>query len=186
MTDMGWREFDNSTGQILHCLADLRSIASSRDKFLFGSKAVGGQHFADLPGLKKKLPVKFDEVTNRTVELIDVVWLQGNAIIAAFEIESTTSVYSGIVRLADLIAMQPNINIPLYLVAPDERRNKVFAKVDRPVFSRLSPPMSEMCRFIFFSALRERLSEIASVLKFLKPDFLEDLSEFCEVDYEVE
>jgi hypothetical protein len=53
---------------------------------LFGSKAVGGQRFADLPRLKKKLPVKFDEVTNRTVKLIDVVWLQGNAIIAPFEI----------------------------------------------------------------------------------------------------
>ena len=59
--------------------------------------------------------------------------------------------------MADLIAMQPNLNIPLYLVAPDERREKVFAEVNRPVFSRLSPPMSQMCRYIAFSELDEQI-----------------------------
>jgi hypothetical protein len=83
--------------------------------------------------------LQFDEATNRTIELIDVLWLKGNAVVAAFEIESTTSIYSGLLRMSDLIAMQPNLNIPLYLVAPDERRQKVFAEVNRPTFSRLSP-----------------------------------------------
>lgn len=35
--------------------------------------------------------------TNKTIELIDVLWLNGNAVVAAFEIESTTSIYSGVV-----------------------------------------------------------------------------------------
>ena len=30
--------------------------------------------------------------------------------------------------MSDLIAMQPNLNIPLYLVAPDERREKVLSR----------------------------------------------------------
>ena len=33
-------------------------------------------------------PKQFDPVTNRTIELIDVLWLDGNSIEAAFEIES--------------------------------------------------------------------------------------------------
>jgi hypothetical protein len=45
---------------------------------------------------------------SRTVELIDVLWLNGNAIVAAFEAESTTSIYSGLLRMADLLSMQPN------------------------------------------------------------------------------
>lgn len=148
------------------------------------NREFGGNRFTDLARIKKELPLKFDEVTNRTIELIDVIWLKGNAILAAFEIESTTSVYSGILRLADLISMQPNLNIPLYLVAPDERRTKVISEVNRPVFSHLSPPMSELCRFISFSALRDKISQISPVVKHLKPDFLEDLSESCEVEEE--
>lgn len=145
-------------------------------------REVEGHRFADVPHLKEELPLQFDEATNRTIELIDVLWLKRNAIVAAFEIESTTSIYSGLLRMSDLIAMQPNLNIPLYLVAPDERRDRVITEVNRPTFSRLSPPMNEMCRFVSFSALRERVKQVASVTRYLKPDFLEELSESCEVE----
>ena len=118
-------------------------------------------------------------MTNRTIELIDVLWLQGNAIIAAFEIESTTSIYSGLLRMADLLAMQPNINIPLYLVAPDERRDKVIEEVNRPTLVRLNPPLAGVCSYISFSALRDRLAEVKGFVKYLKPDFLDELAEEC-------
>jgi predicted RNA-binding protein len=144
-------------------------------------RSYSGMRFSDYPKMKASLPLQFDKVTNRTIELIDVLWLQGNAIVAAFEIESTTSIYSGLLRMADLLSMQPNLNIPLYLVAPDERRDKVLEEVNRPTFSRLSPKLSEMCRFISFSALRERLKQVQEFVRFLKPDFLEELSESCEL-----
>jgi predicted RNA-binding protein len=146
------------------------------------NKVVRGYRFTDLSRLKEKLPVQFDEATNRTIELIDVLWLKGNAISAAFEIESTTSIYSGLLRMSDLIAMHPNLNIPLYLVVPEERRNKVITEVNRPTFSRLSPPLSQICRLITFLALRERIKQIEQsiALSFVKPEFLEDLSESCE------
>ena len=103
---------------------------------------------------------------------------------AAFEIESTTSIYSGILRMADLISKLPNINIPLYIVAPDDRRKKVFEEVNRPVFSNLSPKMSDICRFISFSTLKNKISQISSVIKHISPNFLDDISEFCEIDTE--
>jgi len=145
-------------------------------------RQVRGLRFADLPKLKSELPLQFDEATNRTIELIDVLWLKGNAIAAAFEVESTTSIYSGLLRMSDLMAMQPNLNIPLYLVAPDERRQKVIDEINRPTFSRLSPPLSEVCRFISFSDLRERLREAGPLIRYLKPEFLEELSESCEIE----
>lgn len=145
------------------------------------NKEIEGKKFTDLPRLKEDIPLTFNEASNRTIQMIDVVWLKGNEIKAAFEIESTTSIYSGILRLADLIAMQPNIKIPLYLVAPDERRAKVIAEVNRPVFSKLSPPMSQICRFITFSSLKKKIPEVQEYVIFLSPDFLEKLSEPCEV-----
>ena len=142
-----------------------------------------GERFRDFPKLKDKLPPLFgDEATNRTVELIDVLWLKGSTIVAAFEIESTTSIYSGLLRMADLIAMQSNLTIPLYLVAPDERRGKVFTEVNRPTFSRLSPQLSKICRFKAFDTLKNQTKAVSHVLRFLKPEFLEQISESCEVE----
>ena len=146
------------------------------------NRKVEGNRFADLPKLITELPVQFDEATTRTIELIDVLWLQGKYIVAAFEVESTTSIYSGLLRMADLLAMQPNLNIPLYLVAPYERRDKVISEVNRPTFSRLSPPMSEVCRFISFTSLRDRLKQAEPFIRYMKADFLEELSESCEIE----
>ncbi len=141
-----------------------------------------GRRFADIPRLKDELPLQFDEVTNRTIELIDVLWLRGNAIVAAFEIESTTSIYSGLLRMSDLITMQPNLNIPLYLVAPDERREKVIAEVNRPTFSRRTPSMKDICSYISFSTLRQEMQQAAGHTRYLKPEFLEKLAEPCVPD----
>jgi hypothetical protein len=146
------------------------------------SKDYKGKKFCELSKLISELPLQFDDATTKTIELIDVLWLQGNAIVAAFEIESTTSIYSGLLRMSDLIAMQPNLNIPLYLVAPDERREKVMTEVNRPTFLKLSPPLSEMCRYISFSSLKEQINQAAQYIRFLKPEFLEELSESCELE----
>ncbi len=145
-------------------------------------KEIEGQRFVDFPRLKKTLPLTFDEVTNKTIQLIDVLWLKEKNILAAFEIESTTSIYSGILRMADLIAMQPNINIPLYIVAPDERRNKVYSEVNRPVFSNMPTPMNELCKYISFSALQTSIKQAGPMIKYLKPEFLDDIAETCDVD----
>jgi hypothetical protein len=56
-------------------------------------KEFKGKSFSELTRLKSDLPLRFDDATNKTIELIDVLCLQGNAITAAFEIELTTSIY---------------------------------------------------------------------------------------------
>lgn len=140
-----------------------------------------GNKFSKLPNLISELPLQFDDATNKTIELIDVLWLKGKAIISAFEIESTTSIYSGLLRMSDLIAMQPNITIPLYLVAPDDKREKVLTEVNRPTFSRLNPPLSEICRFISFSVLKDEIKRVSSIIKYIKPEYLEEISESCSI-----
>jgi hypothetical protein len=145
------------------------------------NKGFEANRFARLPRLRHNLPLQFDEVTNRTIELIDVLWLKGNAIAAAFGIESTTSIYCGLLRMSDLVAMQPNLKIPLYLVAPEERRSKVMAEVNRPTFNRLAPPLSQICRYIPFEDLKNKMHDAQPFLRYLRPDFLQEISESCVV-----
>jgi hypothetical protein len=102
------------------------------------------------------LPLNYDETTLKTIERIDVLWLKGRAIVRAFEVEHTTSIYSGILRMADLLALQPNMDIRLHIVAPSSRREKVFQELRRPVFSLLDKgPLSESCTYISYDSLQE-------------------------------
>lgn len=145
-------------------------------------KVFRGQNFSDMPNMREALPTQFDDATNRTIELIDVLWLKENAIIAAFEIEHTTSIYSGLLRMSDLVSMQPNIKIPLYIVAPDERRQKVITEVNRPTFARLRPPLTEICQFIPYTSLIAKLEQARDFLPYMRPEFLEEISETLEVE----
>jgi hypothetical protein len=114
------------------------------------------QNWTPDPGvLLEKLPLNYDETTLRTVEQIDVLWFRGRSIVRAFEVEHTTSIYSGILRMADLIALQPNMNIDLHIVAPGARRDKVFQEITRPVFAFLERPLHEICTYISYDSLQE-------------------------------
>jgi len=143
-------------------------------------RACNGTTLGAMAGIVEDLPTQFNEATNRTVELIDVLWLKGNAIIAAFEVECTTSVYSGLLRMSDLVALQPNLNISLYIVAPDERRNKVSQEILRPTFMLRQKPLAEICGFISTSELIEKVqgAQKLGLTSSLKPEFLDQLAEY--------
>ncbi len=121
--------------------------------------AVTGHVKQSKEALLDRLPLNYDETTLRTIEQIDVIWLKGRAIVRAFEVEHTTSVYSGILRMADLLALQPNMDIQLHIVAPPARREKVFQEIRRPVFSLLEKgPLSSYCTFLSYDSVRELAS----------------------------
>jgi hypothetical protein len=102
------------------------------------------------------LPLNYDETTLRTIEQIDVLWLKGRAIVRASEVEHTTAIYSGLLRMADLLALQPNMDIRLHIVAPETRKEKVFTEIRRPVFSLLEKgPLSECCTFLSYDSLSD-------------------------------
>jgi hypothetical protein len=131
--------------------------------------------------LVDELPTQFNEATQRTIELIDVLWLKGNSIVAAFEVECTTSVYSGLLRMSDLLALQPNLQLRLFLVAPDDRRSKVEQEILRPTFSLREHPLAKICGFLSFSKLVEQVEGIRrlGLASSLRADlFLDRVAEF--------
>lgn len=127
--------------------------------------------------LLEVLPLNYDEATIRTIEQIDVLWLKKRSIMRAFEVEHTTSVYSGILRMADLLALQPNMDIKLHIVAPSSRKDKVFQELQRPVFSLLEKgALSELCTYISYDSLDE----------LAKQKLLSHLSDTVLAEYEEE
>jgi hypothetical protein len=86
-------------------------------------------------------------------ENIDVVWKEEFRIDAAFEVENSTSIYSGLLRFADLNVVAPNTTYPMFIVAPSERRNRVREQLLRPTFRRLE--LKEKVRFLSYEAVDE-------------------------------
>ena len=141
-----------------------------------------GHRFTDLPRARADLPLQFDEATNRTIELIDVLWLKGNAVVAAFEIESTTSIYSGLLRMSDLIAMQPNLNIPCTW----SRQTSAGRRCSPRSIGRPSPGCLRRWWTCAASSPSRRfetsLSQVRSFVRYLKPEFLDEVSESCSLE----
>lgn len=97
----------------------------------------------------------------------------------AFEIEHTTAIYSGILRMADLLALQPNMNIRLHIVAPDEKRDKVLREIKRPVFSLLDRgPLYETYTFVSYEAVEALFS--TPHLAHMSDTIIEEYEEFAE------
>ena len=101
------------------------------------------------------------------IRLIDVLWLERPGVgglrearvAAAFEVEHTTSIYSGIVRMLDLaLGVPEHSGVALFLVAPDAREADVRAQLARPAFARVA---DLRVRFLPYGELAENREAMA-------------------------
>ncbi len=102
------------------------------------------------------------------VRLIDILWLQrgSDRVAAAFEVEHTTSIYSGIMRMLDLaLGASDQTARGLFLVAPDDREDEVRSQLMRPIFRRVS---DLQVRFLPYGELQKNREAIAKFGEGLK------------------
>jgi type II restriction enzyme len=101
------------------------------------------------------------------IRLIDVLWLEPGAgkVAAAFEVEHTTSIYSGIVRLLDLALGSPEAVKGLFLVAPDDREHDVRGQLARPAFRRVADLSMRYLPYGELSRNREAMARFGEGLK---------------------
>jgi type II restriction enzyme len=117
-------------------------------------RSYDGQSFAMLT-LPTLPPMNWPSEVMDTVNLIDVIWLKPGTseIVSAFEIEKSTSIYSGILRMEDLARSIPECTCHFYLVAPNRREKEVLAQFARPAFRNDLTDIA--LAFIPFDNLRE-------------------------------
>jgi hypothetical protein len=114
-----------------------------------------GQPLGEFENMLDDLPTQFNEATQATIELIDVLWLKGNSI----------------------------VDIKLYIVAPDDRRDKVDREIKRPTFMLRPKPLNTVCGFLPFSTLMEKVEGIRKlgIAGSLSPGFLEKTAEYFNI-----
>ena len=141
--------------------------ANDRSK-TFKGKALGEDCLKLLPnlGLNKEAMGK--------VSLIDVIWLQQNAPVYAFEVESTTQVFSGLLRMSDLLSLVPALNVKLFIVAPKIRESKVLNELSRPTFRKIG--LSDYCRFVRAEELESLLVKVEGLGGHVQPSVLDTIA----------
>ena len=107
-------------------------VASNDRSRTFGSGQLGDGCLAQVPFAVGNIK------DGEAVRLIDLLWFERGSgkPAAAFEVEHSTSIYSGIVRMLDLAlgVQDDHTGIRLFLVAPEKRESEVSAQLQRPAF----------------------------------------------------
>lgn len=131
-------------------------ICASNDK----SRSFNGNNFSFLC-LARFPDILTDVDTASTIKLIDVLWFQKgtNNVIAAFEVEKSTSIYSGILRLTDLSYTIANGDEVLYLIAPNSREKDVQLQLSRPAIRNNKIKI----KYILFSDLRQHCDALCKL-----------------------
>ncbi len=103
------------------------------------------------------------------IRLIDVLWLDSTTgrVVAAFEVEHTSSIYSGILRMSDLAFGLEHDGLSLFLVAPDTREVDIWDQLKRPAFSRVADQLD--VHFIAYSELKKNRDAITRFGQGMKP-----------------
>ncbi|WP_310833143.1 hypothetical protein [Paenibacillus pedocola] len=121
-------------------------IAQNDHKRQWNNKTLGELSLPALPLLN------VPKAASDTISFIDVLWLDAkDCIISAFEVEKSTSIYSGILRLHDLALSLNHPECHLFLITPDSREKEVQAQLLRP---SLQQDKIRNLSYVLFSDLR--------------------------------
>jgi len=146
-------------------------------------KSFKGRRLGD-DSLTKLPSMGLNEEATKRISLIDVIWLNQKSPVCAFEIEASTSIYSGLLRMSDLLAVIPALNIQIFIVAPKERHDKVMSELSRPTFRKIG--LSEYCRFISTEDLDTLLGKVSGLDGHIQVSILDKIAESLEEEEDID
>jgi len=96
---------------------------------------------------KNDLPERYVRVFE-VIKQVDVLWLKrgSSELSAMFEVEHSTTIYSGLLRFNDLHLIEPNLKPKFSIVSDDLRRTLFLRQINRPTFKMSG--LSELCNFL--------------------------------------
>lgn len=134
---------------------------------LYQGKPLGAQCLAVLPNIGLSVQAM------QRIGRIDVIWFKSGTPLYAFEVEATTVVYSGLLRLSDLLALVPALKLKLLIVAPMARQNTVLRELVRPTFDKIG--LSDYCAFVPAEELESLVTRVSGLRGHLQPTIIETI-----------
>ena len=117
------------------------------------SRNVGGVRLGDVS--LPRIPWNVPDHTRRIMEHIDVIWFRKGTTCpcALFEVEHTTSITSGLLRMSDVMTTvdPPPGGWRCVIVGPDGRRGRFTNERSHPTFNATG--LSQICVFLSYDEL---------------------------------
>ncbi len=118
-----------------------------------GHRAGGLAPDEPLSKLMTTRPRRLEGVKNTRVVLnMDLLWLNGDSVVRAFEVEATTTMTSSLLRGSNLPP-----DVPKVMVIPEEREGDFNRKMESPLFSEHFE--HESWQLLYFRALRQAFTK---------------------------
>jgi hypothetical protein len=128
-------------------------IASNDRSKQWKNESLGSLCIQELPSLG------LGDDAQKIIKFIDVIWLKGlKQIVAAFEVEKSTQIYSGLLRMSDLVVEAPNTIFPIYIIAPENRIKEIERQLFRPTFLNLG--LTDRCGYFSDRSLMDNYDHI--------------------------
>jgi len=153
-------------------------VVSSFGKEFNFNNWIGEQEIRRTPELKKykdieklKIPGLDDVVIGR-LKNIDVIWLQRKTIpVALIEVEHTTDVRQGLVRMANVFEELPHLDVKAFVILPDKRQDRLNKVLKEPSIRAL------LKKKIIYYATYSMIAELLDETEYRQLDF----DDFCKV-----
>ncbi len=170
--NVGWAELDNLTKR-----GDLRApmdLSHCQVQTLLGAIGATKGYDICIPSYDRakldwSLADQFDcrpvppygyQTVDHIIKEVDVIWLgKGSSDLKAlFEVEHSTTIYSGLLRFNDVHLVAPQLRPTFSIVANDVRRNLFVKQLNRPTF-RMNG-LDEICTFLDYINVFEWYSRL--------------------------
>lgn len=125
-----------------------------------------------------------DEAVAACLRQCDAVWMNGQEPVAAFAVETGDGLNQGPRNFGDLLALFPKWKGALYLVSMSENQAELIAEMHRPLYRLLKKSLPEIVRLLPWPRLQAEVLELGDKVRYLKPEFLEGISELTPLQPE--
>jgi len=108
------------------------------------------------------LPSAYENV-REIAEQVDVLWVVkgGGLIQALYEVEHSTTIYSGLLRFNDIHLATPSLQARFSIVAEDVRRGRFSRQLNRPTFQ--ASGLHDLCGFLEYAEVYGWYKRLSSV-----------------------
>ena len=154
-------------------------IASNDRNRLYDGEPLGKNCLSMLPNLGGLSPQ-----ASKRIGLIDILWLSRDVPVCAFEVETTTTITSGLLRMSDLLASLPMINMKLFIVAPVSRQARALELLRGPTFERIG--LKDFCRVVTAEDLHSLVTKVGDLKGHVQHTVVETIAMAAEDDQQAE